>query len=769
MDTPNHFGLWMTLNKVSQTYKEEDIQVGVGKSGVFNIFGYYDLLSFLDVKSYQDFSPATSRSKGYKLVGSNNSIISSFDIRATVPTFLMSEDLAVNPFSEDPFFDYDIYSKSKKYKAKPLVSLIVLHYHYHADNKKIEDFNDATKRVMEIISDHNKDIPKKTDKALYAVYNSLGTMDAVVLCRASNYYTTFDLLNKLKTEPNLLSGSYIIPAIQENADKKSLKAWRDCEYDNNIGLSLRVTLNVGHTYESFMSEFSDYLDSMLSGYLSDNNATLNDVITYDNMSGVTDLSVRADNIPIAWFGEMYADRGNPFLSSVCNSVQNVRTEVIVRNVIENNNNDYNPTSWLDGENPPKSRDDIEKQITERLKYELSKHEEFARDRNTTFSGSNRVYNGMMEFLNNCFDLTRKPESADLCHMLDKFLFGIAQMLQNVRELYENSYEDTKTRLLKHSHDSLNQLRNILYEVVSDYSRGNQSWVEGRSFIHQSMGTSKKIISIFNALAVELVEKLAAKDNDYFVLIRSGGTDKARVKRLFHLIRSNPRGNEHRMDIVNLPEKDLFDFNYNSTLFVFVHELLHGIPTDARCRKEREEFYIGFVISLIAMKLSTDLLYNDVKIIFDVKNNLSKEVQQKLHRSFRVGIINAIKGTVMEHYKLEQEKKGNLLYLESVKNSLIFALKIAFDPYVRTQTASVLKDDGTQTIPRIKVCESKLVQSIGAVSGFRLFVQNLLSRQILKPHVLPAQKKPFLPSCTCKPQRGQLPSGLLVGAMSENSA
>ena len=124
--------------------------------------------------------------------------------------------------------------------------------------------------------------------------------------------------------------------------------------------------------------------------------------------------------------------------------------------------------------------------------------------------------------------------------------------------------------------ALGLFRKYVGDYLSDMRRSDRSLIEGHTLVHQSIGSSTKLLLFYNRFVSEVAEKLVESEEDskeqkYVFLVTSGGSDVTAAHDLFSHLDPTLEGKEDII-VLTIPEMSLYDIR--GTMFRLLHECLH---------------------------------------------------------------------------------------------------------------------------------------------------------------------------------------------------
>lgn len=217
--------------------------------------------------------------------------------------------------------------------------------------------------------------------------------------------------------------------------------------------------------------------------------------------------------------------------------------------------------------------------------------------------------------------------------------------------------------------SITYFRNYIGTYLSDLSRSDRSFIEGRSMNHPSIGSLTKLLFGYNQYINKLVE-ITEKENseNYAFVVVSGGCDNIRVAEIFSFLKSDE--NYKHLYVVTLPEVCLFDFK--ETLLALGHECFHCIGK--KYRKKRYDFFVQTICRYIAFIISDVIKLEALPTIIaeDKKNDVSNKMQS-LTEELRDKLFEELKKLIdpqMEIFlKNKKEEDIEICYSNSITNAL----------------------------------------------------------------------------------------------------
>ena len=534
-------GLILTLKKWRLNVKKN----GKNKN-TFSVFGYYDLLEIDEVSTWSAFSPTLSRKR------IENADIFSNEIQLK----LLKPQNADALEESNAYIKFDqIDSGNNLYKDRPLLTIALIRFTESRIKKNsvygngLElSISELSEMVVDIISSskYNED-----DTPYFAIYPSIGYMDAVIIFRSNNYSSLTNILFTLRGENNLISSCYTIPCIRF-FPAKSVQAWIKCKMDSDTKMSIRVNLKPGVSTRYFIESLNGEIDLINKKFK--NQLIKTDDIHYE-MFGNSDLLILS-RAPASLMSLLFFDKDlkllQPPFDFIASSRSSIRKLTSEGTGIGNNSLD-------DGE-----KRKIEEDFIDVLDIQYKNGDESKL--------TPRLKDGLLEMASFYFDMTSTVHAFDIRKMMDPVLDSL------IKQITMSNDTDNINTLSEFTPEKFNKavtiLRDTFTDLMNDFARANKHMFEERWFKHPSIASASKLIMGYHSLINGVIDIFSGK-NTYTFLTSSGGVDHVTAECLFEFYRPNKdTGIEHRLIILRLSEADLYF--PSRVLFYSLHECYHYI-------------------------------------------------------------------------------------------------------------------------------------------------------------------------------------------------
>ena len=549
-------------------------------SGFF-VFGYYDELDIIETTSWSALSPE------YKHVISTDYKDFSHEIIAKLikPEYahkLEREHNEIISFSQG---DTD----NSLFANKPLLTVVFLRYTKETIASPPGPFsvvNETNRMLAEFII--SLDLPE-ADRPIFAVYPTIGFMDAAVVCRSNNYANIAKAIFHLRTLPGFLYTSYVIPCAYAKEWSRTDGAWVSLN-DPKTEIMVSAILKPGISAEAFFSAFSNKLKSI--------EKTAGKTVNGNNMNyitfGIMDALV-IPHIPMPYLMSLFAKEDADGL------LPQLQYHELITSLHTTIRIDCQETSYgeLSSDGMPKF-DDMTKNA------DMPACDDFTNSSDRLSEGNSDAHNQLeavfhdmltqqtnigdqslitrrnIEALRSMacfyFDITHSPHNFDIRSMMDPVLVALMKNIKVAADLTEKPPKKFTSAEFNHS---IANLRDTFTDLMNDYARAERRMFEGRWLKHSSTASTSKLVLAYHLYLCDAM-KWFPSNSTYTYLTASGGVDDVAVDGLFSCPRADESKPEHRLLVLRLPEAALF--NPAVTLFHIYHEFFHFIGE--RRRKER---------------------------------------------------------------------------------------------------------------------------------------------------------------------------------------
>jgi hypothetical protein len=580
-------GLVLRLRK-----KKQDISsVDIPDNGFF-VFGYYDVLEIVKVNTWEGFSP------GYHTNSSENSRNFSHEILAKLVK-PPSADVLEKEYGSLISFDQSN-TDVELFTSKPLLTITFLRY----TKKQIAESSD----FHSLIDVTNREIAKSiieqtdSDNPVFAVYPTIGFMDAAVVCRSNNYTVISEVISKLRAIPGFLYTSYIIPCVYTGVKDK----WESIK-DTETRLLLSAALKIGVSSTDFTAKS---IETFRSVGASDESIIYE---TFGSMDVIAlpDASVSA-LLPLFVKIKDTDPRQLPFEDIIAVS----DTSILVR-IPDTKDNEPVKIEPKQSETPsPVFPGEVMDAETagddEHHRLESAFHAML--DEQNTFGDKSLVSLRNIEGLRSMacfyFDITNSPHSFDIRNVMNPGLWALMKIIMRSSnaDMRDGKWPRGFTPIK--FNQSITAFRDTFTDLMNDYARAERRMFECRWLKHPSTASNSKLILAYQ-LFFRDVQRFFPSESTYDFLTVSGGVDDVVTDCLFYYDQPDSEGLEHRLIILRLSELSLF--NPSDTLFQLFHEYFHFAG------ERRRDFRNSSILKSLAMYILCSFL----EVVSDSDSSHSK--------------------------------------------------------------------------------------------------------------------------------------------------
>jgi len=618
-------GLILTLKKWRLNVKKN------GKTNnTFSVFGYYDLLEISKVSKWSEFSPTLNRKR------IKNADIFSNEIQLKL---LMPQNAdAIEESSAYVKFD-QIDSNSKLYKERPLLTIALIRFTESRLKKNSNDGNglelsitELCGMVTDIISDSKYN---ENDTPYFAIYPSIGYMDAVIIFRSNNFSSLTNIMFALRGNYDLISSCYTIPCIK-SFPANSFHAWIKCEMDKDTKMSIRVNLKPGVSTRYFIERLNneiELINKKIKKYV--NNYIINTDDIHYEMFGNSDLLILS-RAPASLMSLLFFEKNLKLLQTPFDLIASSRSSI---RKLTHEGTGFGDNSLPDGEKRKIEEDFIELLNAQYKSGDKSKL-------------TPRLKDGLLEMASFYFDMTSTVHAFDIRKMMDPVLDSLIKQI-----IMSNDINDEIT-MNEFTPEKFNKaimiLRDTFTDLMNDFARANKHMFEERWFKHPSVASASKLIMGYHSLINSVID-IFSGENTYTFLTSSGGVDHVTAECLFEFYRPNrDTGIEHRLIILRLSEADLYF--PSRVLFYSLHECYHYIGV--RYRPYRNTRILQALSNYISH------IYNSY--IWGANSDITNDFRIKAKR---IGIDNNDEKLFLERFDTETSSVRNKINKGIIKECL----------------------------------------------------------------------------------------------------
>lgn len=499
-----------------------------------------------------------------------------------------------------------------------------------------------------------------------AVFPSFGFCDYVLLFLSKTPETVMAILDHLK-EAKVPGQKF--PAISSfypltGFEPLGLEQIKKSKI-TNVWISIRVNLQEGVSNRQFQNEIE----------------TMNDVpeelkkSKIYHLFGSSDCLVMpdvlfGDCIPLYFNREIFDPQNKVFFQKyICNMRSSIR-------IGNQNGGAMEPSlaeSDEDIENRKKEKEAYIQSYAAEFKKLIEKLEKSADDYRIPIREVYGLQNVMKSFL----DLIRSSHCFDLQEVIGKMFGALSKNininLETIEQLHEmGGKEKEKEESIADMWSALGLFRKYVGDYLSDMRRSDRSLIEGHTLVHQSIGSSTKLLLFYNRFVSEVAEKLVESEEDskeqkYVFLVTSGGSDVTAAHDLFSHLDPTLEGKEDII-VLTIPEMSLYDIR--GTMFRLLHECLHFCGE--RKREERYELVIDAVSAYSAMTFCRF-------IIKQMEDFLDESVYQNLTHMFPEETLKQVRETWESEIQKEAVKEEQRLK-EHIKENFLKNMEMSQEDY-----------------------------------------------------------------------------------------
>jgi hypothetical protein len=635
----------------------------------FFVWGYFDALNIEKVSNWQSFLRLDDSEK---LSG---------DFSSQLMLKLVSPQHK-RELQEKYKLKYDAWDNATHsyFAGKPLLSVILLHY--TMDFIKQHD-NDIDTLIDETVSRFIKATPEsERENHVFAVYPSLGFVDAVILCRSNNYRRVADTVYNMRSEPGFLASSYILPSVLSSASMEDMGIWENHPNDKNTYLSVRGTLKPGASFKSVINTCRNAFKDKLGIEIPEGN---NSILRLSKMFGFSDIMLAPD-IPASQIYKLY--RNNNKISQPLFGDIFTTSFASIRIFSDECTGSEDPPEFIE----PPNRAHFKRNITTSL------------NRTIKDLVSDNLYEYLFNTLHFYYDVTGCSHMSEISGMMDAALTSLNEILQLVKIQHKRSSDEIKSEYETKLNEALNVFTNDFHSLVSDFSRADRHLFENR-LIHSAVASASKLIILYDKLVKKLAVMFTHDINRCTFLTTSGNGVLISANRLFSFV--VPYWNDHRtirdpkIIILRISEDDLYKISI--TMFRVIHEVFHFCypvykhsvieSAEAKYVMNKNPFIIQSLASFVSdsiieqlfgMNNDTDI-YNYYVNLTDNLATIGKQVQAKGIIEIYSNTVKIIKSELAELFEVAWEKhKKDIIFPEFAiiwRDKLCKAIQNDFDTLI----------------------------------------------------------------------------------------
>jgi hypothetical protein len=573
-------GLLLKLNKLRQSAP------GIGgKTSDFVVIGYYDMLEITEVNALGEFSPEFERDFLPGAEFYSHEVL----IKLVKPK---SAALLEERYNEIISFSQGDIGHSR-FNGKPLLTIALLRYTKEkiAATKYIDCLiKETSEKIAQIITEMDL---QPSDKPIFAVYPTIGFMDAAVVCRSNGFSKIVKAIFDLRAVPDFLAGCYMVPCAYMDEFNKGNEAWKCLAVDDDSYMSFNATLMPGIGSNQYYLACKKELTSI---------GAYQPRAFYETFGGSDVLSLPEK--PLSALMPLFTPNANrlfqpPFKNLLASSQTSVRirgTEPLEDGADSNASAPEEPRS-------------LEKDFREMLKEQRSARNKLITD---------RLIEGLHNMVCFYFDLTQSRHSFDIRANVDPALDALLRGIGIIGKM------DTQEYISAEFYENLSVFRDAATDLINDYARASRHMFEGRWLKHPSIASSNKLMLAYHLFLRDTIQNYSG-DSTYTFLTVSGGVDSVVADALFPFVKPEESGREDRLIILRLPEASLF--SPAETLFHMHHEAFHFLGN--RKRALRSECMYKSMAAYIADSFYWEFWATEAPFLTRLKEKLSKSRRQDL--------------------------------------------------------------------------------------------------------------------------------------------
>ena len=632
IDKDNMRGILITLKKRTQ------IPI-YNKNYDFVALGYYDGMKVSTVNKWTDFLPSK--------IESNHGELELDDDSLDIYTIKACEPLSLKKKMKCMGFNYDIWDKpDNKFDVQyPLAACTMIHLSEECvAANSIDD-------ILEVISKEIVNNVTEMKEINCGLYFSVGYSDIIIMFRTNDFEHVNCVLKGINKSEiknrKIISDSYTITGFKNRiftSFEDVKKAVQGKEYKCfSVSFSLRENIIVDE-FISFIERKTKELCDKIGIQYKDNITVEKSFSVFGSVDVIIEF-----NLPVYAFMALYMAEDEIFNAPFCINY-NLRQKATIHSTVmipsKSNGAEKDFADSLDtGEGNYKNDKKNEEYINDLGDFTKFTHRHGITHRNVV---------AIKQLLKSYYNLIASRHGFELREIIGKafnaFFSDISICMKEIDDLSlkfqkdsQPNDEDVEVRLhyarkISDLLKSIEFFRKYVGTYLSDLSRSDRSFIEGRTMTHPSIGSLTKLLFCYNKFVNNLVNDIETNNyNDYVFVIVSGGCDCTEVNELFGHMRSSDQ--YKHLYIITLPEICLFDIR--GTLLGLAHECFHCIGErcrDIRLKKVLESLnkYIAKTISDIVVKeivpnikLNDDKRADIIAGICAIKESLHKELIDNL--------------------------------------------------------------------------------------------------------------------------------------------
>lgn len=609
----------------------------------FKIFGHYDALDIHLVEEWYQMRP-----QGVKMREGNISLQDDYRDKYTLKVYFPDEEkqkkLCQLGKPEQSKMDYQIWkiissgknAQNEEMRSKyenicaeyPFLSLVFL----NISEPMVRQNGELIELVGTCIMNAADKAEVQIKEIHGALFSSLGFCDYVLLFLCKNPKQVMSLLDCIKEEKvsgqaaPVISNFYPITGFEE-AGLSNLENLQI----SDVEISVRINLQEGVSNRWFQQKLKDVLPEEMK------ESKMFPLFGSSDCLWMPTVPFR-DCIKLYYNAEIFSPDSEFFQNYICHMHSSIRIK--------------NFTELSESCMPHEDEDDlaawhnIRKNELEAYRQQFTLLINKLENAASEYKIPIRIVYGIQNVMKMFLDLIRSSHCFDLEVVLGKMFAALNENVDyNLRIISALTGVDRENSI-HNLWKALKLFREFVGSYLSDMQRSDRSFIEGHSLIHQSIGSSTKLLLFYNRIVNEVTEKLVEREEDnknqtYTFLVTSGGTDVTEAYDLFaHL--DPTEGGSSTVVVLSIPEMSLYDIR--GTMFRLMHECLHFCGE--RRRKERYEYVMEALASYSSMffcrlfmmdvkrSFESDICFNlqhmfDDDVLQEVKDKWEKEIQNKI--------------------------------------------------------------------------------------------------------------------------------------------
>lgn len=573
--------------------KQDILSVAMPANGFF-VFGYYDVLEIARATKWMDFAPSP-RLKDY------NNYSHEIIVKLVKPPYsaeLESEEKSSPAIS---FSQIESLAEKGSVEGKPLLTVAFLRYsryqYIHTNT-----FFELTKETNIELAKIFEECPDP-DRPIFAVYPTLGFMDAAAVFLSNNYTFISQAISLLKEKKDFLYTSYIVPCVSTNR-----QGWGKIN-DLDTRMAITGALKQGKSPEDFFTVFSSELFKKPP-------------TKFYETFGSVDVQALPDTDVLSLIPLILKSNSNNCNNALSRPFGDVLslsdTSVLMKRKRKSDLTEGKPKQFMLHSEAEHASNDSRRSDEEHMQLEKDFHDML--NTISTYKKDSYITPRNIEGLRSMacfyFDITHSPHSFDIREIMDS---ALQALIKNI-EVSPSVAVDMKALPKSFTPDKLNDsilvFRDTFTDLMNDYARAERRMFECRWLKHPSTASNSKLILAYH-LFLRDVSRLFKSNSKYDFLTVSGGVDKVVTDCLFHYVHTEEDDEkEHRIIILRIPEQSLY--YPSATIYHILHEYFHFAGKRERRLRNTNILvsvfkYIGYIAGVILRSDDSQLNKNIEKI------------------------------------------------------------------------------------------------------------------------------------------------------------